>query len=151
MLTFGEWRDEVTLYYLQQTYKFVEKKTGVGGTGAGFGMELNREKRKCFVTEALNAAIVGVFEKHFPVLREVFWAYGKAMILRSDVAASRWQMNAGLILSPMAVFEFVGLCSGGDAHNLGAQTNSKSWDFAGKALLHNCDRLLHHGGVARTV
>lgn len=61
-------------------------------------MELDGEKWEGFVFDSFDGAVVDVFEVDFPVFWDRFFVDGKAVILRSDVAAFVFEIDAGLIL-----------------------------------------------------
>ena len=61
--------------------KIIKQIFAICWAAGGFGMELNREKRLCFVPYTFVGSIVKVFKKRFPIAGERFVIDGKTVIL----------------------------------------------------------------------
>ena len=98
-------------------------------------MELDRHERLGLVSDAFIGIVIDVLEPGLPVFRQSLVIDCKSMILRCDVTSFCADLNTGLILASMAVFKFVSICSGGQGHDLIAETNAECGNIFFQAAL----------------
>src|SRR5947209_12711709 len=126
--------------------KVVENPFGIHRAWCSFRMKLHREKGKLSMLHAFIAAIIGIDKPGV----EGGWQNtdGKAMILCGDIAALRVMQETGLVLTPVAKFQLIGITAGGKCQQLMAQANAKGRYLALKGCLNGLDRFLDHFRIA---
>ena len=101
-------------------------------------MELDGEEGEGFVFDAFDGVVVDVFEPDGPVFFwKGFWVDGEAVVLGGDVAALGFHIHAWLILRSVTELEFVGFGTGGDRHELIAETDPEGWQLRLQSFFHN--------------
>ena len=93
-------------------------------------MKLYCEERLLAMFYSFDRFVVLVYKPNLPAFGEGFCVYREAVVLACDVAFIRFEVRAWLILSAVAVFEFVSFRSCGESHYLVAEADSECWDFA---------------------
>lgn len=78
-----------------------------------FWMELNGHKGQLPVSDTFIGAVIDVGEPGDPIMWQRLGVHRKAVVLRGDVASLGSHQKAGLILTSVAVFEFIGVGSCG--------------------------------------
>ena len=73
--------------------------------------------------------IIQVDEQRFPSFGQGFVVNGKTMILGSDIGFIGAHLQNGLIMASMPVFEFVGVGSGGQGHQLVSKADPERWEY----------------------
>jgi hypothetical protein len=114
-------------------------------------MELDGKEGPRGVLDALYGMIVEISEGDAPFFREGALIYGVAMVLAGYEAAICVDFQARLIVTAMAVRQFVGCGSGGECHDLAAETNAKGRDTLGQSFAGNLDSLPIVRRVTRAV
>ena len=108
----------------QQADKFIKHPFRVSWPGASLGVELSREPRHCLVADAFVGAVVHVYEQRFPVGRQCGCVNGITMILACDEAACATYKLYRLIMTAMAIFQLVCLCTCRPCQELIAKTDA---------------------------
>src|SRR3990167_1659105 len=90
-----------------------------------FGMELHGEEGTRAVRDAFHGAVVRIAEGNAPVARQSFFTHRIAVVLRREHAACASLHHARLVLSAMAVREFVRGAPRRKPHELAAETNAE--------------------------
>ena len=96
-------------------------------------MPLHRKDGLGFVFYAFDALVVGVHEPTFQ--RRFFktiYVNSVSVILCGDITAIRLQVECGLVLAAMSVFQLVSVSASGKRENLVSEANAKSRNFFGK-------------------
>ena len=97
---------------LQQFYEIIEEELRVDRTAACFRMELCREPRIRFVSNALVRSVVHIDEQRFPIAWKRVVVNGIAVVLAGDEAAVRAHHTHWLVVAAVSVFQFVDRRSG---------------------------------------
>ena len=114
-------------------------------------MELSREKWLALVADTLVGAIIHIDEKRLPILRKRSVIDGKAMILRSHIAAVRAHAAHRLIMTPVPIFELIDLRARSAAQKLVAHADAAYRLIPLQRLAQILDRHIHHIRIPRTI
>ena len=90
-------------------------------------VELDREERLVLVLEPFVAAVVGVDKQRLPVCAERVGIHCKAVVLRGDVAAAVFEVDARLVLPAVSERKLVRRRARGQRKQLVPKANSKDW------------------------
>src|SRR4030042_1820243 len=90
-------------------------------------MELGGEKRLCFMFHPFICVVIYIDEERFPLLIQSIVVYCKSVILRGYVCFVGTNLQHRLVMTSVSVFEFIGISSGGQCHQLISQTYTKNW------------------------
>ena len=136
---------------LEEFNKIVEKKFSVFGPAACLGMELGGEIGERLMADALVGSVVHVDEQRFPVGGQSLGVDGKAMVLRCDETSVSPDLSDGLIVSSVAIFQFICGGSGCFREQLVAHADAAYWLACGHGLADVFNRSVDHVGVAGAV
>lgn len=101
--------------------------------------------------DAFHGMIIRVFKPYFPAFWQAFWVNGKAVILRGDIGAAGFEINDGLILRTMSVFEFEGFSARGYGEDLISKTNADSRYFFIEAGLNEPMRFFDNSWISWSI
>mmetsp|Transcript_2843 Transcript_2843/g.11166 ORF Transcript_2843/g.11166 Transcript_2843/m.11166 type:complete len:585 (-) Transcript_2843:4-1758(-) len=131
----GDGAQEVALLALDHVQVVVEQKGGIHGAVAGLRVELHGQPWPGFVRDALVGAVIGVREKRCPAGGQGGFVHREAVVLRRDVAASRSQVDAGLVDATVAELHLVGGRTRSQGQKLVAKADGEDWQVG--PLLHD--------------
>eukprot|EP00041_Stephanoeca_diplocostata_P038084 m.1475850 g.1475850 ORF g.1475850 m.1475850 type:complete len:419 (-) comp25156_c0_seq6:211-1467(-) len=129
----------------------IKEKCRVLRSASGLGVELHAEEGFRFVSATFVASVVGIRKQRFPAFGECISVDGISVVLRCNVAATIFEINARNVLPAVTKHHLFGFRTRRNRHQLMSHANAKDRLVALQRDLQVFDGWSGHRWIPRTV